>query len=167
MDPRAFLKIYVVPAVEAWKSSPLNVGFAARAINELDCLAEHAILARDPSLERTGPDRDALGERNWAVRVCRDVHDTHKHGKLRRENARIKSGHSIRRRMIARPFNTFAFNTMPFGGLTAWALFVQDDDGTTYEVPKVVEECMRFWRAELGMEDVSREAQQLSALAGK
>ena len=152
MEPVPFYRFFVIPAVETSKRAPLDVRLATEAIAQLDNFAEQVILARDPSIKEVSPERDRLGERNWAVRVCRDVHDTHKHGPLRRKTAKIKSGYSIRRRLSLRPYNKFAYNTTAFGGAKVWGLFIQEDEGATYDVSAVIEECVRFWRAELGID---------------
>src|SRR6478752_3164028 len=87
MDPREFMKDYVLPAMSECNNArrehtarKMTVAFC-----ELDNLAEHFILHTSHGLASAlvGQERTKLGEAHPIVALARDIHDTHKHGKLK------------------------------------------------------------------------------------
>lgn len=97
MNPRPFdtLTTHTGIAFQEFRSAPLDIRLAVRAMCEIDILCEHIVRSELPGMmSRKDFDakREALFQAEPALRTMRDVHDTHKHGPLGRADATVKSG---------------------------------------------------------------------------
>src|SRR5215212_3450971 len=94
VHPQRFLIEFVLPAITEWRSDPLSVRRATIAICELDNLAEHLVQFKSPNISRDDlrKERDRIGASFKHLALCRDIHDTHKHGRLTRKTAMITRG---------------------------------------------------------------------------
>jgi hypothetical protein len=150
MDPRDFFNVFVSPALKVWRAEPLDIRLATNVLCELDILAEHFLQFTNPNItrEQISKDRDALGASYALLAVARDVHDTHKHGRLSRRTALIRSGQ--RPTMVHKPgyfrpgwYREGWYNT----GKTA--LQVVQDNGVVHDVSDVIEAIVKYWEQEL------------------
>jgi hypothetical protein len=148
MTPRGFLEAFVEPALAEWRADPLSVRRAIVAICEIDNLAEHTILHEFPTLTRAHPERDRIGALVPMVAIARDVHDTHKHGRLTRRNAAIKDGQRPRKEYEGGAFQAGAFQEDAFDVGTP-VLIVVEDNGTEHLVKTVIDDALAFWHGEL------------------
>ena len=75
-----------------WRENKNSYFATIIAISQLDVCAEH--LARWPGVDESTfrAEREKLIAEEPKLSVCRDVHDTHKHGKLVRASANMKHG---------------------------------------------------------------------------
>jgi hypothetical protein len=117
-NPRLFFEEYVVPYVEEWQNEPLAVRKAVVAICQLDALAEHVLCTLvtrgEHPKEQPAKFRNRMAAREPLLKVARDVHDTHKHGGLERDDALIKSGEPPRLAWVGRAFQPNAFQNNGF-----------------------------------------------------
>jgi hypothetical protein len=115
------------------------------ALCQIDNLAEHAAnhLAQNP-----GKYRDQLRQREPMLGIARDVHDTHKHGRLTRSNAEIKQGQ--RAEIVSRggAIGAGAIGASPIGG-GSHALYVTTDSTEMIFIPQAIMTGFRFWEIEL------------------
>jgi hypothetical protein len=146
VNPWQFLKDFVEPAVAEWHADPLNIRRATIALAELDNLAEHFILYTQPGLLQIAPERDALGLSVPLAAIARDVHDTHKHGPLRRKSATMKQGQRPQQSLRGGEFSDEFSAEFNIGVPT---IVIVQDDGTKYFADDVIYPLMRHWHNEL------------------
>jgi hypothetical protein len=149
-DPREFYNRFVMPTVLDWQANQLDIRLATFAICQMDILAEHFLLqlSEDLSRQGVGDRRDILASREPLIGIVRDVHDTHKHGRLTRRNAKITKGQVPEASETGGTFGSTAFGETSFGaGVTE--LVVELDSGSTMLVVNIIDSAKRFWEAEL------------------
>ena len=143
VEPRAFWDQYVQPAIVDWCHYESDVRRATVALCELDNFAEHMLLFLDPSLAGRGMisgARDSLCARVPALGIARDIHETHKHGRLSRKTATI----------VAPPDVEEVWDFFPPGGdLPSTELWIKDDAGSRHELSAIIWQCRDYWQAEL------------------
>jgi len=155
MHPRAFFEIYVAPTIDEWRSDSGNIRLSVLALCQLDILAEHVIIHRNPNIKREAiaAKRRKLCEKQPALELAWDVHDTHKHGPLT-EAKKVK-----RIRLISRgqqpsiirqgaAFQANAFQTNAFQTGTKKVTLTLDN-GTIQDAENVIEACLAYWSTEL------------------
>jgi hypothetical protein len=150
-SPRRFLEEYVRPAVEEWRSEPTNIRRAMAAICELDNLTEHVILHANPRFDsrKVSRERERLANLTPDVGVVRDVHDTHKHGRLSRVNATIKNGQQPEIHQIGGGLLALGpISGGPIAGLMD-ELAIVFDNGSSRHGGDVIEKMMLHWETEL------------------
>lgn len=97
-DPWSFISEYAEPAFEVWLADRLSKHLAAHAIAQVDILAavvaNRQLLGGRHSLEgrEEGRFRDEIERRIPVLRVIRDAHDAHKHGRLRLATRNFAAG---------------------------------------------------------------------------
>ncbi|QKD02212.1 hypothetical protein [Mesorhizobium loti] len=146
MHPRHFLEDFVEPSVNEWAIQPLSARHAIIALGEIDNLAEHFIQHINPTVQRIGPERDALGFALHELAIARDVHDTHKHGALSRKTATITQGQKPKKSRRGGAFSDGFSSGFDIG---TPALVVTDDNQQTHYVDDVIEKAMEYWRVEI------------------
>ena len=119
-----FLDEFVTPTVDEWRQDELSVRKAVIAISQIDIIADQFVVHQNPSL-RQGDERNA--EPELALRLIRDVHDTHKHGPLGRKNAKIRSGQRPQEARRDGAFQADAFQEDAFQVGTPALVIVEDD----------------------------------------
>lgn len=143
MEPRAFWDQFVLPAIIDWFHCEGDARRATIALCELDNFAEHMLLFLDPSLASRGMmgrARDRLCAHVAALSIARDIHDTHKHGRLSRKTAAI-----VTPPVVENVWNPFP----PLGDLPSTELWIKDDAGKRHELSGIIWQCRDYWRAEL------------------
>lgn len=141
--PKAFWDQFVEPAIMDWFHHEGDVRRATIALCELDNFAEHMILFKTPSLASSkgvGRERDMLRGLVPELGIARDIHDTHKHGRLSRPSATITSSPNV-----DAVWNLFP----PLGDMESIELWITDDSGRRHELRQVIWKCRDYWRGEL------------------
>lgn len=140
--PSAFWDQYVDPAIMDWFHHEGDIRRAKIALCELDNFAEHMILFLNPSLKvmkGVGRERDRLCSLVAELGIARDIHDTHKHGRLSRRSATITTP------TIDTVWNLFP----PLGGLESTELWITDNAGRHHELSQIIWKCRDYWLNEL------------------
>jgi hypothetical protein len=96
VHPHDFIDEYVRPAIELYRTNRTVKHLAVHAMTQVDVLAAVVALwdAQRTKLERREEKtfRKELGEREPALALIRDAHDSHKHGGLTRQPAAASQG---------------------------------------------------------------------------
>jgi hypothetical protein len=152
MHPQNFFDDYVAPAVHEAQRNLLNIRLATVALCELDNMAEHWILFGTPTATRddVAAQRTALGAGYPSLALARDIHDTHKHGRLTRKNATIKQGQRPTVQPMGGALGSFPLGAAPIGGVLD-ELMIELDDGQRHSVRMVIQDCVSYWRGVLGL----------------
>lgn len=148
IGPRDFYEMFVYPAIAQWRANPADIRLATIAICELDNLAERFILFENPAIDRAGLTcaRDALCNSKHYLAMARDVHDTHKHGRLSRKSARIRLGQIPRVERFG-GLSSSPLSAAPLSGGGEYLVVVLDD-GTIQNIDVVITHCLRHWNDE-------------------
>jgi len=142
VEPRTFWDQFVEPAIVDWCHYEGDVRRATIVICELDNFAEHMLLFLNPALSgrgMMGGARKELCDRVPMLGIVRDIHDTHKHGRLSRK-ATIVAPPDVEKMWDLFP---------PLGSLPSTELWIKDAAGKRYELSAIIWECRDYWRAEL------------------
>lgn len=150
--PLDFFETFVLPTVEEWRRSPLDARRATLALGQIDCLADHYLLHIDSAIAGVsiGAAREELRKAEAAVGLARDVHDTHKHGRLSRRSAIITQGQGPTTVHGGAFFGGATFGEVTFAASTPSQLIVVDDSGIGHDLAAVIEACVVFWKQRLG-----------------
>ena len=155
-NSQLFFEDFVVPAVKDWTIEPLSVRRATIAFCEINNLAEHFIGDQHPGADRKkiNEEREKLVDLRISLGVARDIHDTHKHGKLSRKSARIRQGqppqiHSYGQLQV-KTSNGFE----PIEGELKELIIVLDD-ARPLSLTGMMNTCLDFWRKEFLKRGVS------------
>jgi hypothetical protein len=122
------------------------VRLATTALCELDNLAEHFILYSTPGIDWDGvkAERKSISAQEPMVGLAKDVHDTHKHGRLIRKSAKITQGQRPQLGEWGLGINALPINAGPIGG-GMFRLLVTLDDGTAYPAELVISGDRLHW----------------------
>jgi hypothetical protein len=154
IHPRAFRTEYVEPAIALWKESQTVKHLAIHAIAQIDVLAEvvalWTLLAGRSNLDQDEVTRfrNELGNREPALTIVRDAHDSHKHGALIRKTA-TKASQGQRPEIAIKGafFYDHSFYDSPLLPYEVLVFFL--NDGTEKRVSIILAEAMRAWDREL------------------
>jgi hypothetical protein len=149
-DIRKFYADFVLPTVHEWQNDPWNVRRAMLAVCEVDTMMERIILHENPHYDRDAVNqaRESLRQKDQALGIARDVHDTHKHGALIRKTAVITQGQSLHQEFSGGAFGSDAFGEVPFGSSDA-ELWVVLDNGVKYKAEDIIRRCIEHCEQEL------------------
>ncbi len=154
IDTQTLIAEYVRPAIELWQKNQDVKHLAVHAITQLDVLAEIVALLNLPGsrekLTRAEARkfRDNLDTREPVLAIIRDAHDSHKHGKLDRQNA-AQASKGQRPEMVTK-YAFFADHTPAGGPLTPYnVLVLQLNDGTEKDIYVLLNDAMAAWEREL------------------
>lgn len=149
--PRDFITEYVDPAIALWRQNQDVQHLAVHAITEVDVLAAVVALSiwpeRDQDRHRESEFRNELGDREPALAVIRDAHDSHKHGALGRKTATAASQgqRPATKTKYAHFLNHMFLNSPP--GRSHHLVYVLND-GTEKPVSIMLDEGMEAWSRE-------------------
>jgi hypothetical protein len=145
---REFWDTFVAGAVQDWRDNPRDVRRATIALIELDNVVERLIQHQNPSISRgdISRERDRLGRLNQQLEIARDVHDTHKHGRLTRQTAKIRGGQQLRTTEAVGISSAPIGDSSISGGLSD--LWIERDADRHLASP-VIEQCLTYLESEL------------------
>lgn len=148
MTPAEFLDQFVHPAIALWNERQDSPVLAVCAIAQVDILAEvvaHAVVGTDWNAV-TGFRNDLCG-RIPAIARIRDAHDSHKHGRLNRQEGRDPSrGQRPHPSAGTAFFADDGFAGDPVGELDTSILL---NDRTPLPVGRLLRDAMDAWTTEL------------------
>jgi hypothetical protein len=115
---------------------------------QIDNLAEHFLLHIKPALKNTSAERDRIAASNPIVGIIRDIHDTHKHGRLTRRNAKITKGQNPTVVHEGGAIGSAPIGAAPIGGDMP-RLIVRLDDGSSIGLVDVIQNALAYWESEM------------------
>ena len=149
VDPRAFMTVYVEPAVELYLTNPSAKHLAVHALAQIDILASvvanYKLLGERRSLP-IGEEkrfRDKLMQREPILQVIRDAHDAHKHGRLDTEARNFSDG--------LRPETETRSTSLGLGIGISWAIqstFLVPQKGTKIQIDHLLTQALQAWKNE-------------------
>jgi hypothetical protein len=150
-SPRKLFQNFVIPSVRDWQANPVDIRRATVAICQIDIVADHFLLHIQPTLTRQSlsAERDALANSERMLGIVRDVHDTHKHGRLARRTAKITRGQVLEKTEIGGPIGSLCIGEGPIGGGGVSKLVVRLDDGSVVLVRNLIQTASQYWELEL------------------
>lgn len=147
-----FLQTHVVPGINDFGASPLDIRKAMNSAVALNQLADYfwrsyskTDSARVFHAENVGAFRDELGKRHPEFAIVRDVAEAHKHMTLNR-TSRVVTG-SAQTAVGSTGYGVSGYNTGPWGG--GPSIVVDLDNGSQIHFSSVAKTVFDLWQVML------------------